>query len=158
MLDQDAADEVDVRAGRRQRGSGHGAVVDEVVVHALVRLADSAERIVGVATVRGQARLPPRSASPTLGKAQALKIGKAKLIRRNGSLVARIAVSCPTAGASGCNATLSLTTAKPLRLRGVKVLALLGTKKVTLTRGAKATVWIRLATAPRTSPVGASSP
>jgi Ca2+-binding RTX toxin-like protein len=78
-------------------------------------------------------------------KAQALKIGKAKLVRRNGSLVARIAVSCPTAAASGCNATLSLTTAKPLRLHGVKVVALLGTKKVTLNSGAKATVSIKLA-------------
>src|SRR5215218_2010618 len=78
-------------------------------------------------------------------KAQALKIGKAKLVRRNGSLVALIAVSCPTAAASGCNATLSLTTAKPLRLHGVKVVALLGTKKVTLNSGAKATVSIKLA-------------
>jgi Ca2+-binding RTX toxin-like protein len=78
-------------------------------------------------------------------KAQALKIGKAKLVRRNGSLVARIVVSCPTAAASGCNATLSLTTAKPLRLRGVKVVALLGTKKVTLNGGAKSTVSIKLA-------------
>jgi len=79
-------------------------------------------------------------------KARALKIGKATLVRRrNGSLVARIAVSCPTAAASGCNATLSLTTAKPLRLRGVNVVALLGTKKVTLTSGAKATVSIKLA-------------
>ena len=75
----------------------------------------------------------------------ALRIGKAKLVRRNGSLVARIAVSCPTAAASGCNATLSLTTARPLRLHGVKVVALLGTKKVTLTSGAKATVSIKLA-------------
>jgi Ca2+-binding RTX toxin-like protein len=78
-------------------------------------------------------------------KAQALKIGQAKLVRRNGSLVARIAVSCPTAAASGCKATLSLTTARPLRLRGVKVVALLGTKKVTLNSGAKATVSIKLA-------------
>jgi Ca2+-binding RTX toxin-like protein len=78
-------------------------------------------------------------------KARALKIGKAKLVRRNGSLVARIAVSCPTAATSGCKATLSLTTAKPLRLRGVKVVALLGTKKVTLNSGAKATVSIKLA-------------
>src|SRR4051794_19622986 len=73
-------------------------------------------------------------------KAQALKIGKAKLVRRNGSLVARIAVSCPTATTPGCNATLSLTTAKPLRLHGVKVVPQLATKRVPLTAAAKPTV------------------
>src|SRR5262245_38428718 len=78
-------------------------------------------------------------------KAQALKIGRAKLVRRHGSLVARIAVSCPTASASACNATLSLTTANSLRLHGVKVVALLGSKKVTLNSGAKTTVSIKLA-------------
>jgi hypothetical protein len=65
-------------------------------------------------------------------------------VRRHGSLVARIAVSCPTAAASGCKATLSLTTAKALRLHGVKVVALLGAKRVTLNSGAKATVSIKL--------------
>lgn len=85
-------------------------------------------------------------ASPAAhGNAQAVKIGKAKLVRRHGSLVARIPLSCPTAAASGCEATVSLTTAKPLRLHGVKVVALLGTKKVTLNRGAKTTVSIKLA-------------
>jgi Ca2+-binding RTX toxin-like protein len=78
-------------------------------------------------------------------KAQALKIGRAKLVRRHGSLLARITVSCPTAAASACKATLSLTTANPLRLHGVKVVALLGTKKVTLNSGAKTTVSIKLA-------------
>jgi Ca2+-binding RTX toxin-like protein len=79
------------------------------------------------------------------GNGQGLKIGRAKVVRRNGSLVARIAVSCPTAATPGCTTTVSLTTAKPLRLRGVRVVALLGTKKVTLNSGAKSTVSIKLA-------------
>ena len=78
-------------------------------------------------------------------KAQGLKIGRAKLVRRHGSLLARIAVSCPTAAASACKATVSLTTANSLRRHGVKVVALLGTKKVTLNSGAETTVTIKLA-------------
>src|SRR4051794_5467888 len=110
MRGQDTDDEVDVRAGRRQCGSGHGgsiypaasagsgraarvrpredvttsragaggrgrpgrrrvdgAVVDEVVVHALERVANSARRIVGVTTIRRRTLLPARSTSPIVG-------------------------------------------------------------------------------------------
>jgi Ca2+-binding RTX toxin-like protein len=132
LLDgQDGNDTLQARDGAGDLVRG-GAGIDAARTDAL-----------GVDIVDGLESLDASAAAGA--KAQALRIGKATLVRRHRSLVARIAVSCPTAAASGCKATVSLTTANSLRLHGVKVVALLGTKKVTLKSGAKAIVSIKLA-------------
>jgi hypothetical protein len=88
-------------------------------------------------------KTPPPS-QPVDTAAQVPTLGKVKIVRRHGRLVARIPVSCPTGEAGGCRTTLRLTAAKPRRgkIRGAVVL---GSKHINLGPGQRSTVSIRLA-------------
>src|SRR5829696_1349414 len=54
---------------------------------------------------------------------------------KRGTYTARVRVECPAAEAGGCEGALSLLTAKPVRIGGVKVQALLGSKRYALATG-----------------------
>ncbi len=73
------------------------------------------------------------------------KLGKGKLTRNHGSLVARIPVSCPMAEAGGCRTTLTLLTPKAVRLSTVPAVLVLGSKRVELDPGQRSVVRIHLA-------------
>ena len=73
------------------------------------------------------------------------KLGKIKVTRSHGKLVARIPISCPTGEAGGCRTTLTLQTAKATRLGRMRAVLILGSKTVNLGRGQRSTVAIRLA-------------
>jgi Ca2+-binding RTX toxin-like protein len=61
-----------------------------------------------------------------------------------GAFTARVRVQCPTAEAGGCTGSLSLLTARPVRIGGVKVQALLGSKSYALKGGETRTLSIKL--------------
>jgi len=78
--------------------------------------------------------------------AATLTTGKLKLKRSHGRLLASLPVSCPAAEAGGCAATLTLQTAKAVKLgRGLRGVVALGAKRVSLKAGGRATVTIALA-------------
>jgi Ca2+-binding RTX toxin-like protein len=78
------------------------------------------------------------------GKALLPKLGKIKVTRRHGSLLARVPVSCPKAEAGGCRTTLTLETAKAVRLGKVRAVLVLGSKSARLRPGQRSTLSIRL--------------
>ena len=63
---------------------------------------------------------------------------------KRGIYTARVRVECPAAEFGGCKGTLSLLTAKTVRIGGVRVQALLGAKNTTLKAGQRKTVAIKL--------------
>ena len=89
----------------------------------------------------------PLPAPPAAGDRTALvpKLGKARVVRSRGKLVARVSVSCPAAEAGGCRTTLTLQTAKAVKLGRVRASVVLGSKTVRLRGGQRTTVSIRLA-------------
>ena len=56
----------------------------------------------------------------------------------------RISVECPPAEAGGCKGTLTLLSAKPLRIGSAKVIAVLGSARYTLKPGERKTVTVAL--------------
>jgi hypothetical protein len=76
--------------------------------------------------------------------AQLPAIGKVRVARRHGRLVAHVSVSCPAAETGGCRTTLTLETAKPIRIGRVRAVLVLGSTRVTLGHGQRVTASIRL--------------
>jgi Ca2+-binding RTX toxin-like protein len=83
---------------------------------------------------------------PPAGDTTALlpEVGKVKVVRDGRKLVALTRVSCPAAEAGGCRATLTLETAKAVRLGEVRAVVVLGSKSVDLEPGEQSTVRVRL--------------
>jgi Ca2+-binding RTX toxin-like protein len=72
-------------------------------------------------------------------------LGKIRVVRSRGHLVARVPLSCPAAEAGGCRTTLTLTTAKTIRVHGVRAALVLGSGSLNLRGGQSRTLSIRLA-------------
>ena len=108
------------------------AVTDEVTVDA----------ISGVEAL--DATPPP---APVVGDTDALlpKLGKVKVLRSNGKLVARAALTCPAAESGGCRTTVTLRTARAVRLGAVRGVLVLGSKTIGLEPGQRSLISIRLA-------------
>jgi Ca2+-binding RTX toxin-like protein len=73
------------------------------------------------------------------------RLGKVKVVKRGGRLLARIPVACPAVQLGDCRTTLTLETAKAARLGKVRAVVVLGSKSLRVRPGAKATASIRLA-------------
>jgi Ca2+-binding RTX toxin-like protein len=73
------------------------------------------------------------------------ELGQVKVDRAGRKLIARVPITCPAAAAVGCRTTLTLQTAKAVRLGEVRGVVVLGSKSVDLGPGQQATVRIRLA-------------
>ena len=71
-------------------------------------------------------------------------VGRVQVIRSHGKLLARAPVSCPAAEAGGCHTTLTLETAKPVRLGKVRARLVLGSVSVDLAPGQERTVSLRI--------------
>jgi Ca2+-binding RTX toxin-like protein len=87
------------------------------------------------------------AADPAAGDTRALlpQIGSIKVTRSGRSLVARVSLSCPMAEAGGCRTTVTIETAKAVRLGKVRAVLVLGSKTVALRPGQQTTVSVRLA-------------
>jgi len=70
--------------------------------------------------------------------------GKLTLVRSRGRLLARVPVSCPPAQTHGCATTLTLQTAKAVRLGGLRGVLVLGGKALSLKGGQRATARVTL--------------
>jgi Ca2+-binding RTX toxin-like protein len=100
---------------------------------------------VAVDSIDGVEMLDATQTPPEDRTALLPQLGKGKLVRSHGKLVARIPVSCPMAEAGGCQTTLTLETAKPVRVGRVHAALVLGSKTVKLNAGQSSTVTVRLA-------------
>ena len=69
-----------------------------------------------------------------------------RVVRSRGHLVARVPLSCLAAETGGCQTTVTLTTAKTVRLGRVRAKVILGSRSVSLRGGQRGTLSIRLAT------------
>jgi hypothetical protein len=89
----------------------------------------------------------PLPVDPPPGDTVALapELGKVEIARKQRKLVARVPVTCPDAESGGCDATLTLETAKAVRLGKVRAPVVLGSKSADLGPGEQATVRVRLA-------------
>jgi Ca2+-binding RTX toxin-like protein len=73
-------------------------------------------------------------------------LGHIRVVRSHGHLVARVPLSCAAAETGGCQTTVTLTTARTVRLGRVRAKVILGSRSVSLRGGQRSTLSIRLAT------------
>ena len=86
---------------------------------------------------------PPPPAPDT--KALLPTLGNITVVRSHGHLIARVPLSCPSAETGGCQTTVTLTTAKTIRLGRVRAMLVLGSGSVSLGGGQRRTLSIPLA-------------
>ena len=86
---------------------------------------------------------PPPPAPDT--KALLPTLGHITVVRSHGHLIARIPLSCPAAETGGCQTTVTLTTARTIRLGRVRAMLVLGSNSVSLRGGQRRTLSIPLA-------------
>jgi Ca2+-binding RTX toxin-like protein len=72
-------------------------------------------------------------------------LGHITVVRSHGHLIARIPLSCPAAETGGCQTTVTLTTARTVRLGRVRAMLVLGSNSVSLRGGQRRTLSIHLA-------------
>ena len=135
---QDGADTLMVRDGAPDLARG-GAGTDSAQ-------ADAIDALDGIENADVLAA-PAAPVAPAIdSKATAMRVlGRTITSRlRNGIYTARVRVECPVAELGGCRGTLSLLTAKTVRIGGVRVQALLGSKSTTLRPGQRRTLAIKL--------------
>ena len=72
-------------------------------------------------------------------------LGHITVVRSHGRRIARVPLSCPGAETGGCRTTVTLTTAKTIRLGHVRAALVLGSRSVNLKGGQRLTLSIPLA-------------
>jgi Ca2+-binding RTX toxin-like protein len=72
-------------------------------------------------------------------------LGHITVVRSHGQRIARVPLSCPAAETGGCRTTVTLTTAKTIRLGHVRAALVLGSRSVNLKGGQRLTLSIPLA-------------
>ncbi len=89
---------------------------------------------------------PPVVTPPADTKATAALVRTARpaVTIRRGRATTRISVECPAAEAGGCKGTLTLLSAKPVRIGSAKVIAVLGSARYSLKAGERKTVTVAL--------------
>jgi Ca2+-binding RTX toxin-like protein len=88
------------------------------------------------------ATAPPPDADT---KALLPTLGQIRVVRSRGHLFARAPLSCPAAETGGCRTTVTLTTARTIRVRRVRAALVLGSGTLSLRGGQRRTLSIRLA-------------
>jgi Ca2+-binding RTX toxin-like protein len=90
---------------------------------------------------------PPPPTPPPVTDTKALlpSLGHIAVVRSHGHLVARVPLSCPAAETGGCRTTVTLTTARTVRLGRVRATVVLGSGGVSLRGGQRRTLSISLA-------------
>ena len=130
---QGGNDALTVRDGAGDLARG-GAGTDSAIADAVDVLADVENAVV----------TPPNPAADTKGTAVKVLSRNITSKLKNGRYTARVRVECPVAELGGCSGTLALLTAKQVRIGGVKVQALLGSKSYSLKAGQRKTLSIKL--------------
>jgi hypothetical protein len=86
---------------------------------------------------------PPPPAPDT--KALLPILGHITVVRSHGRRIARVPLSCPAAETGGCQTTVTLTTARVIRLGRVRAMLVLGSGSVSLRAAQRRTLSIPLA-------------
>ena len=73
-----------------------------------------------------------------------MRTGQAAVTIRRGRRARKLALECPAAEAGGCKGTLTLVSAKPVRIGSERVIAVLGSARYSLKAGERKTVTVRL--------------
>jgi Ca2+-binding RTX toxin-like protein len=105
---------------------------------------DLADVVDGVEHVDAPVVTPPAGPGDVKAFAATVSGGKVRVVSSHGRLVAKVPVSCPVAETGGCAATLTLQTARAVRVGGLRVVLVLGSKRVSLKGGQRATVSVTL--------------
>jgi Ca2+-binding RTX toxin-like protein len=87
---------------------------------------------------------PPAAAAARILSAK-VTTSKVTLVRKNGRLIAKLKVACPAGAPGGCTSTVQLATKGTVKIGGAKLVALLGSQKVSLKAGQTKTVQFKLA-------------
>ena len=87
--------------------------------------------------------VPPPPAD-TKATAARLRSGSAAVAVRRGRASTKLALECPASEAGGCAGTVTLVTAKPVRIGSERVIAVLGSARYSLKAGERRSVTVRL--------------
>jgi len=138
LLDgQDGNDVLRARDGQSDLLRG-GAGADSAQTDAAgVDAADSVESIDAPVVTTP----PPADTKATAAR---VRTGKAAVAIRRGKASTRLALECPAAEAGGCVGTVTLITAKPVRIGSQRVIAVLGSARYSLRAGQRKTVKVAL--------------
>jgi Ca2+-binding RTX toxin-like protein len=132
LLDgQDGNDRLLARDGHGDLVRG-GTGADSAQTDAL-----TVDAVDGVETIDAPPAADTKALLPTLGHIT--------VVRSHGHLIARIPLSCPAAETGGCQTTVTLTTARTIRLGRVRAVLVLGSNTVSLRGGQRSTLSIPLA-------------
>ena len=71
-------------------------------------------------------------------------LGQIRVVRSHGRRIARVPLSCPAAETGGCQVTVTLTTARTIRVRRARAALVLGSASLNLRGGQRGTLSIRL--------------
>ena len=141
LLDgQDGDDTLRARDGQSDLARG-GAGADAAQTDALgVDVWD------GIEAVDAPVIAPVAPAPAPDAKATAVGVGskRAAVRLRGGRASTRLALSCPAAEAGGCAGTLTLVSAKPVRIGSQRVIVVLGSARYSLGAGQRRTVTVKL--------------
>ena len=89
--------------------------------------------------------LPGAAPADTKATAAVVRTRRAKIAIRRGRASTRLSIACPAAEAGGCIGTVTLVSAKPVRIGSARVIAVLGSARYSLRAGQRKTVKVGLA-------------
>jgi Ca2+-binding RTX toxin-like protein len=140
MLDgQDGDDTLRARDGQSDLVRG-GAGTDSAQTDAAgVDVTDGAVEAIDAPAVV----TPP--AADTAATAARVRTNRPAVTIRRGRATTRLSLECPAAEAGGCAGTLTLVSAKAVRIGSAKVIAVLGTARYSLKAGERKTITVKLA-------------
>ena len=86
----------------------------------------------------------PPPAADTKATAASVRTRRADVRIRRGRASTKLSISCPAGEAGGCIGTVTLTTAKPVKIGSERVIAVLGSARYSLKAGQRKTVTVAL--------------
>ena len=89
--------------------------------------------------------LPGAAPADAKATAAAVRTRRANIAIRRGRASTRLSIACPAAEAGGCIGTVTLVSAKPVRIGSARVVAVLGSARYSLRAGQRKTVKVALA-------------
>jgi Ca2+-binding RTX toxin-like protein len=89
--------------------------------------------------------LPGAAPADNTATAASVRTRRANIAIRRGRASTRLSIACPAAEAGGCAGTVTLVSAKPVRIGSARVIAVLGSARYSLRAGQRKTVKVGLA-------------
>jgi len=135
---QDGNDSLAARDGQGDLVRGGTGTDSAQTDQAGVDVVDSVET---VDALPGAAPAPPADTKAT---AASVRTRRAKIAIRRGRATTRLSIACPAAEAGGCVGTVTLLSAKKVKIGSARVIAVLGSARYSLRAGQRRTVTVAL--------------